>query len=254
MGWVKLKELPGQKVDSKKYSFNYWKIEDGCVWHQGRKLRKADAETFEVRDEDSQIFIARDKHHVFHAWTLVKSIDRNSFEEAGGGYWLDCNNAYCEHETSIKPLKGNDADNFKYIGGPYARDSHFAYYAGRVLKNCACPLELELVTEDDCWYVGDGTSVYYDGAELKGVDFESWKKAVGGFSLDKNTVYFGSKKLSSVKLGSWKVIEGVYSSDEKHVYYMNLKVKGADPSTFEVIGDGLARDAFNEYNRNQVKS
>ncbi len=68
MGWLKLNEASEQKIDSKEYGFNYWKIEDGYVWHQGRKLRKADPESFEVRSDHSQIFIARDKNNVFHAW------------------------------------------------------------------------------------------------------------------------------------------------------------------------------------------
>ncbi|NOQ23219.1 MAG: hypothetical protein GQ565_11300 [Candidatus Aegiribacteria sp.] len=186
MGWIKLKELPGQKIDSREYSFNYWKIEEGYVWHQGRKLRKADPDTFEVREDYSQIFIARDKNHIFHAWTLMNNIDRNTFKEVANGYWIDCNIAYCEHETSIKPLKGQDVDNFKFIGGPYARDSVFAYYGGRSLRNCQAPLKLQLMIENDCWFVGDGSSVYYDGAEIKGANFPTWKKLKEGFLVIKN--------------------------------------------------------------------
>ncbi len=247
MGWLKLKEAPEQKIDSKEYGFNYWKIEDGYVWHQGRKLRKADPESFEVRSDHSQIFIARDKNNVFHAWSLMKNIDRDTFEEIANGYWVDKNLAYCEHETSIKPLKGKDVGNFKFIGGPYARDSIFAYYGGRALRNCANPLNLKLMTSDDCWYVGDGCAVYYDGAEIKGVDSSSWKKLKGGFSCDNKNVYFGSKKLPSVKLDTWKTINGSYSRDEKNVYCMNLKLKEADPSTWTFLKNDYSKDLHNVY-------
>ena len=247
MGWIKLKNLPGQKVDSQSYSFNYWKIEDNYVWHQERKLSKADPETFEVREDHSQVFIARDKTHIYHAWTLNKDIDRDTFEEVGNGYWRDCHLAYCEHETSIKPLKGEDSNNFKFIGGPYARDSVFAYYGGRVLKNCKSPLDLEMITKNNCWYVGDGQSIYYDGAEIRGVDYSSWRWIDGGFSKDNNAIYFGSKKLPRPNIDGWKIVKGAYSSDGKNVYHMNFKVRGADPITWEFLKNDYSKDQNNVY-------
>lgn len=250
MGWVKLKEL--QKVDSKAHGFNYWKIEDACVWHQGRKLRKADVDSFEIREDDAQVFIARDKDNIFHAWSLQKTIDRDTFKDAGNGYWLDCHFAYYEHETSIKPLKGEDAKHFKFIGGPYARDSKFAYYAGRVLKTCEAPLNLQLMLDDNCWYAGDGSQVYFDGAVIKGADFQTWKKLDGGFSCDSKNVYFASKKLPSVKLDSWKIIRGVYSADSTHVYYMNFKLKGADPKTWQLVEHNYSKDSNCVYYGNKI--
>lgn len=252
MGWIKLKDLDGQKIDSKEYGFNYWKIEDSSVWHQGRKLRKADVDSFEIRENYSQIFIARDKDSVFYARSLKKIIDRDTFKEVGNGYWLDCNFAYCEHETSIKPLKGEDSKSFEYIGGPYARDSQFAYYGGRALKGCEAPLNLQLMEDDDCWYVGDGFQVYFDGAVIKGADFQTWKKVDGGFSCDSKHVYFGSKKLPSVKLDSWKIISGVYSSDNSNVYYMNLKLKGAEPKSWKLLEHNYSMDSNNVYYMNKI--
>ena len=247
MKWVKLEDLPGQKIDSQEYGFNYWKIEDGYVWHQGRKLRKADTETFEVRKDHCQIFIARDKENVFYAWTLEKGIDRDSFQGVGNGYWKDCNFAYCEHETSIKPLKGEDSKNFKSVGGPYARDSKFAYYGGRPLKNCQDPLKLAMIVKGNSWYAGDGTTIYYDGAEIKGANCSTWKLIEGGFSRDNNSVYFGSKKLPRVNIDSWKVLTGSYSSDGISLYHMNFKVKGADPTTWKFLENDYSKDHINVY-------
>lgn len=247
VGWVKLKSLPGQKIDNQCYGFNYWKIEDGDVWHQEKKLRKADAESFEIREDNSQIFIARDKNYIFHAWTLEKTIDRDTFEEIGNGYWKDCNFAYFEHETSIKPLKGKDSKSFKYVGGPYARDSRFAYYCGRVLKNCKNPLDLKMMVPDDPWYVGDGELIYYDGAEIRGADYLSWRLIEEGFSRDKNTIYFGSKKLPRVNISDWKIVERLYSSDGKSLYHMHIKIKGADPATWEFLENDYCKDKNSVY-------
>lgn len=242
-GWVRLSSLPGQKVDDRKYGFNYWKIEDGSVWHQGRRHKRADPASFEVREDYSQVFIARDINHVFHGWSLVPRIDRETFREVANGYWVDQYRGYCEHETSITPLKGEDASHFKYIGGPYARDSVFAYYAGRVIKTCREPLKLQLMDPENVWYAGDQKRIFYDGAEIAGVDFESWTLIKGGFSKDKKTVYFGSKRLPGVNLESWEQLEGAYSRDRDSVYQMQFKISGADPGSWECLPHHYSKDA-----------
>lgn len=246
-GWVKLTSLPGQKVDNAKYGFNYWRIENGVVWHQRWCLKKADPASFEVREDYSQIYIGRDINHVFYAKTLVSEIDRDTFRAVENGYWIDRHHAYCEHETSITPLKGNDASHFKYIGGPYARDSVFAYYGGRVLKTCTAPLKLQLLAGADSWYAGDQTRIWFDGSELVGVDFESWEHIDRGFSKDKKAVYFGSKRLPGVKPESWERLEGTYSRDRASVYYMWFKIKGADPKSWKLLPHRYSKDASAVY-------
>ena len=247
LGWVNLSTLPGQKLDCKEYGFNYWRIEDGSVWHQRKRIRKADPATFEIRSDYDQVFVGRDKDHVYHAWSLVSKINRDTFKSAGGGYWVDQYRAYYEFETSIKPLKGEDARHFKYIGGPYARDAEFAYYAGRVMKSCTDPMLLHLVVDDDCWYAGDKTRVFYDGAELRGADFASWTHVEGGFSKDVSSVYFGSKKLPGAKVASWKIIADNYSRDEKSVYNCCFKLKDVNPDEWQPLSHGYSRDQHNVY-------
>lgn len=246
-GWVKLSSLPGQKVDNKKYGFNYWRFENGVVWHQRWPLKKADPASFEIREDYSQIFIGRDVNHVFFAKTLVKEIDRDTFKEAGDGYWVDRHRAYCEHETSITPLKGNDASHFKYIGGPYARDSVFAYYGGRVIKSCTEPLKLQLMVSQDIWYAGDQHRIWFDGSELVGVDYESWEHIDGGFSKDKKAIYFGSKRLPGVKPESWERLESNYSRDRSNVYCMWFKLQGADPKSWKLLPHSYSKDANTVY-------
>lgn len=243
MAWVRLLDIPGQRIDSPSGNFYYWKIESGQVWHQKRKLRKADSASFEIwQGTEDDVFIARDKSHVYHAWSLQKSIDRDSFESMSNGYWRDKNHAYCEHETSIKALKGGDSQSFRFVGGPYAADSQYAYYGGRVLKSCARPAALELMSDSNCWYAGDGERVYFDGAELKGVQFSDWKYLSDAYSQDGRSVYFGSKKLGRVHLETWERLEDNYSRDSKSVYYLFSKIKGANPKTWSYLKHHYSRD------------
>lgn len=243
MAWVRLIDIPGQRIDSSSGNFYYWKIESGQVWHQERKLRKADSASLEVwRGTDDDVFIARDKSHVYYAWSVQKSIDRDSFQSMSNGYWRDKNLAYCEHETSIKALKGSDSKGFRFVGGPYAADGQFAYYGGRVLKSCARPTALELMPDSNSWYAGDGERVYFDGAELKGVQFSDWNYLSGAYSQDGRSVYFGAKKLGRVHLETWERLEDNYSRDSKSVYYLFSKIKGANPETWTYLSQGYSRD------------
>jgi hypothetical protein len=246
MAWIKLIDLPNQKVDSQEYDFNYWKIENGFVWHQGRKLRSADIKTFEVRKDYSQIFIARDKNNIYHAWSKLTKIDRNTFQSLQNGYWKDEHNSYSEFETSIKPMKGNDVKNFKVLGGGWACDSNFAYYWGKAIKSCKKTLSLQLIGKN-LFYAKDDENIYFDGAVLKNSDTSTWKELGKGFSLDKKSIYFGAKKLPSAKIESWKRVSHPYSLDEKHVYIMYMKLKGANPNTWKKLNQSYSKDDKNVY-------
>lgn len=232
MAWIKIKGL-GKSFKTSTYSnIKDWKINEGVVWFQNRKkMLKADPDSFEAWDADC-CFVARDKNHVFHGSTLKAEIDRDTFNHAGDSYWVDKDHAYCEYETSIKPIKGSSPEQFKFLGNDFARDANQAYYAGRVLKTIKSPLQFQLLKKGHC-FAGDGAVVLYEGAELKGVDTGTWKHIEGGFSRDQQAIYYGSKKLPGVKAESWEIINGVYSRDIKAVYKMNLKLKDADPLTFE---------------------
>lgn len=138
-GWTKLSSLPGQKVDNAKYGFNYWRIENGVVWHQRWCLKKADPASFEIREDYSQIYIGRDINHVFYA----QDIGLRNRQGTRSGPWK-----MAIGSTGIMPIANtrppsprskDDVSHFKYIGGPYARDSVFAYNGVRVLKTCTAP-------------------------------------------------------------------------------------------------------------------
>ena len=57
--WQKLQTLPNQQTHRGKIL--YWHIRDGAVWHQHRKIRRADPATLEVFQTDGGSgFIARE--------------------------------------------------------------------------------------------------------------------------------------------------------------------------------------------------
>jgi len=176
MAWKRLADQPGKRVVNKQYKdIIYWEIRDGFVWHQKRKQRSADPASFEFRD-DNHNFIGRDKNWIFHAWDKMKNIDRDSFEVLTDNYCRDKDLAYCEYETSLKPVKGTDVATFAILGNGYARDSEYGYYWGRPLRKCTAPMTLQTVKSikktADC-YARDENHIYFEGAVLKGADLET---------------------------------------------------------------------------------
>ena len=136
--WQKLQTLPNQQTHRGKIL--YWHIRDGAVWHQHRKIRRADPATLEVFQTDGGSgFIARDKNHVYHAWTTLKNIDRASFEHIAAYLWRDKNHVYAEHETSLRPIAEADPATFRYLGQDWAADQCHAYYAARRVKHYTRP-------------------------------------------------------------------------------------------------------------------
>lgn len=256
MKWTKLSQLPNKSLTCGPYKITYWAIKNNKVWHQDRMLRSADPDSFEVRiKEDSEPvteypiheFFGRDKNNVYHAWNKIKSIDRNSFEFIGSQYWKDKHLVYCEYETSLKPLKGNDVENFINLDG-YARDSQFAYYFGKPLKACKDPMSFRLIAENNPVYAADSGTVFYDGGSLKGSDPKTWKLLTDdGFSGDAKGVYYGSRKLPRVDLESWEKVSNSYSKDKRSVFHMNRKLKDADPQTWELFGWMFSKDDKSMY-------
>ncbi|MGE8268535.1 MAG: hypothetical protein ACN6PT_06160 [Stenotrophomonas geniculata] len=100
MPWQKIGELPDQRFVGP-YGIEFWRIQKGQVFHQGRLLRKADAASFEFIP--AHYFVARDAPAVYHAGTRLPAIDRDSICQSDA-YWLDNHVVYFEHETSLKAL------------------------------------------------------------------------------------------------------------------------------------------------------
>ncbi|MBR0572908.1 MULTISPECIES: DKNYY domain-containing protein [Pasteurellaceae] len=193
MMWKKLTEYPNEKVIDKEFNkIIYWEIQDGKIVHQKRILRSADIETFEIYQSSDTVFIARDKNNIYHAWSKLSKVDRDSFVALGNGYWKDKNVAYIENETSLTQLKGLDAQDFCVLGNGFAYDKNFAYYFGRVIKSCSDPQTLTLVNADD-YFAMDSENIFYESGVLKGADKETWKLLGNGFSRDKKSVFFAIK-------------------------------------------------------------
>lgn len=234
MTWQKLSDFPEQKVIGV-YDIEFWAIIDGKVWHQGRKLAAADAASFEIFLDDPLAhspFIARDATSVFHAWTRMGKIDRNSFTQYGQ-YWLDQQQVYLEHETSLKAVQHADPQSFRDLGHGYAADQHTAWYWGRQMKSCIHSQQLEVFT-DNTLYASDTEQIYCDGKPLPRVNASQWHMLTAAFSTDNTSIYYLERKLPRVDIASWMHLDGPWSKDQQHVFYMNKIQKEYSAASFDL--------------------
>jgi hypothetical protein len=220
MAWQKISDLPDQRFIGP-YGIEFWRIHEGQVFHQGRLLRRADAASFEFNP--AHYFIARDAHAVYHAWTRLPAIDRESFRQCGA-YWLDDHAVYFEFETSLKALPGADCTTFRDLGGGYGADDQGGWYCGRRMKHCRRGDLLQGVPQDPLYAVDD-SNVYCDGKPLPGVDRARWRLLDGHFSGDGSRVYYLERKLTRVDVATWRRLQGNFSRDATQLFNMHLVEK-----------------------------
>lgn len=229
MSWKKLSDYPNQIV--KKSTITFWKVENGKIWHQWKKLMKADIETFEIYTSND--FIARDKNYIYHAWKTLSKIDRDSFKEVGDSYWKDKNFAYSEFETSIQPLKGLDAESFNNLGNGFAYDKNFAYFYGRIIKSCHYPTTLKIIIKNNS-FAKDIENIFFESAVLKNANIKTWKLLENSFSRDEKSVFFTARKLPKVDIETWEHIHRAYSKDKNNVYCMEQIQKDKSPKDWDL--------------------
>lgn len=105
-------------------------------------------------------------------------------------------------------------------------------------------------------YWRDAENVYHirntsDGEEialLNGANPETFSPAdsLGFIAKDEDQVWVAGEELRGVN-ASEIVCNGDYTWDRKMVYFLADRVEGADAESFQVLGEGIARDAFRHY-------
>ena len=114
-------------------------------------------------------------------------------------------------------------------------------------------------------YAKDSHNVYLNGRVLENVDpstfrlkeRSTWRHhekdeeepvARRGYFKTQRNVYYGNKKLDAIP-GSFQELGGGYAKDAFNVYYFGEKVEGAMAATFKYSGDGYGEDTFDAYYR-----
>ncbi len=114
-------------------------------------------------------------------------------------------------------------------------------------------------------YAKDQNNVYVNGRVLENVDPSGFRLkvrsgrrghgrseeepvAMRGYFKTNMNVYYGNRKLGAMA-SSFEELGGGYARDAFDVYYCGEKVKGAMASSFKYMGGGYGQDAFDAYYR-----
>ncbi len=169
-------EVDGADADSFrafKFSKKHWARDKNHVYFEGRRLRSADPETFEIVDAANKI--SRDADNEYEGSRKTRN-DAERFVSLGmyskdihGVYWFD------------KPIPGADFASFELIKKPNSK-----------YKN------------DRAW-ARDKNRVYCDGRFLPLADPKAFKLLGANYGADQNRVYYCAKLLPAAKPGSFVV-------------------------------------------------
>ncbi len=108
------------------------------------------------------------------------------------------------------------------------------------------PQQLQQVG-DDLGYVTDGNYVYYNDQLMPNADASSFT-ADGEYGIDDYAVYSGADALPGVDPQDFTVLQdGFYATTGTNVYYDGSLVASADSTSFDVLGNGYAKDARAAY-------
>lgn len=138
--------------------------------------------------------------------------------ELGSNYWNNSGRIYFRHY----PVKGADAESFRFYPGAFAKDKKHCYCCDRRLKG-ANPLTFRALNYT---YFKDDKSVWSLGGKVKDADSETFTVCDEGYLM-----------LTS------SLIPHSFGKDKKKVFYYDFDgitnwVRQANPETFVSLGDG----------------
>lgn len=139
-----------------------------------------------------------------------------------------------------KMLVQADAHSFKDLGYGYAKDRQNVYMFGRVLENVD-PSSFRL-KKKSTWRQNDSEYDYSQQGEWMGPESQR------GYYKTKWNVYFGNKKIDAIA-SSFEDLGCGYARDAFNVFYYGERVDGAWAKSFKQTGNGYGEDQFNVYYR-----
>lgn len=231
-----------------------------AVYLDGRKIKEADAATFEVLTLDE--YYAKDQTHVFFHGKVVAGADPKTFtavnppiddleEEVPSDqtpvYWKDAYHVYYRE----KIVEGADVNSFIHFAGLYAKDISHVYYQDYVLEE-ADPEKFRFIKRNSIGTDGTNLFIYNRRSEIA-VDLESFvviEDENEVFCKDKNNIYllFYHRedpliKVEGADLLTFKPLERQYAVDKDYVWFYGyyernrqklVRLEGVKPENFRV--------------------
>lgn len=238
----------------------YLKDANHVWWMLGRAplvMSTADPATFKflglIGDEQTDIFLSKDKDHVYSDTDILPGLDASSFimlAQSSGfdDYEKDQHHVY----AGLKIIPGADPTTFTVLGYGYGNDKNAVYYYLKVIPG-ADPATFVLF---DFNFAKDKNRLYQQGVAVSeaSLDVATFSLILGipageesCFAKDKNYVYSYCNERRSMNVlpgadpTTFTYLDRSFQKDKNHVYYYlnNASaihvIPDADPATFHVF-------------------
>jgi hypothetical protein len=195
-------------------NFNRYELKDGKIyytsmsvsWHSSSTLiKEADASSFRTINNTGNIYLGKDKNHIFREASVLEHADPKSFKKINDYYWKDKTHVYLLSGSNVdsteSQIKEADPKTFVVIKNSWTKDKNHVYYSFDNLKN-ANPKNFEVIDRN-------------------------WAK-------DDKYYYFENVNLDSLDYNSVQIVSELYIKDRYRVFYTDKLVKDANPETFKV--------------------
>lgn len=143
----------------------------------------------------------------------------------------------------------------------YEIDNGRVYFANELIEH----IDVQSFVDLGLGYAKDRFNVYVKGKVLENVDPATFRlkkrsarqnvgvdkeelTALRGYFKTKMNVYYGDRKVDAM-VSSFEELGGGYAKDAFNVFYCGDKVEGAMVSSFKYTGNGYAEDTFDAYFR-----
>ena len=224
------------------------------VYFLGEKIKGADAKSFEVILEPSDIvqMYSKDKNSVFIGGRKIKEADSKTFERLPKTtyYSKDKNNLYYQ-EVKIDKIDNKTLKILYSDGIDVVKNGNRIFAEGKKL-NIKSPGTFEIILSKyynfpNFIYGKDDKNVYaiskfdetYSSKIIKNADVNSFEVMENSmYTKDKNNIYFTHSdvvQMKNVDKGSFTIGENGFSHDKNSVYFYGKKLDIISPQGFKII-------------------
>jgi hypothetical protein len=203
---------------------------------------------------------ARDATHVFYGGVAIPGADPATFRSSDSRYSGDAGQIYYDGKI-IPGAKGLEpGDVLLDLDNMRARDKHHVYYEGTIVEG-ADPATFELIgggrmnRDKNDYFNSRSDGTRYLMTAMK-VDMPSFKLLIpttlgtsGGYdpwnkfdqhlwAYDKQHYYVGDTALPIADPTTFEVLLFGYAKDSRQAYYLETVIEGADLPTFQIVSPG----------------
>jgi hypothetical protein len=202
-----------QGADSKTFNVtSYGKGKDSRFMYYGKSRISSPASYKELASGYSM-----DSLSVYFQWAAINDANPEKFEIINQFWSSDDSNIYLEGEKA----EFIDYKTFEHIGGKYVKDVNHVFYLNTRVEHANT--KTAEITETWDW-LKDDKSYFFEGQEIVGIDYSSFKILNNDYSIDKNQVYFRLKPIKDVDLKSFQTTKYTYGGKDKfNKYYQGKK-------------------------------